>query len=63
MPSNLIKTPKEILLTKAGIPHLKKGKKVKKQKRSYSVEDMKAYIRASKLKDNPVKRNSNAHES
>jgi len=62
MPIKLTKTPKEILLEKAGLPHLKKGKKVKGKKRPYSVEDMKAYIRASKLKDNPVKR-SKAYES
>lgn len=57
MPTKLLKTPREILLTKAGIPHLKKGKKVKGKKRPYSVEDMKAYIIASKRKDDPVKKN------
>jgi hypothetical protein len=63
MPTKILKTPKEILLEKAGLPHLKKGKKVKGKKRPYSVEDMKAYILASKRKEDPVKRNSNAHES
>jgi len=56
MPTKLLKTPKQILLEKAGLPHLKKGKKVKGKKRPYSVEDMKNYILASKLKENPVKR-------
>jgi len=56
MPIKLTKTPKEILLEKAGLPHLKKGKKVKGKKRPYSVEDMKAYLIASKRKEDPVKK-------